>query len=115
MVVTGKTPVIAKSFEAGIRDTFSGGPDVTTNSIIQKESKRGETIVDVSFTDGGLLSKVEESLFYEPKISKPIRGKRDLTIKLNKKGKLEGIPTAWREVLELPPQEQEVEEIDEGL
>jgi hypothetical protein len=46
-----------------------------------------------------------ESLFYEPNISKPIRGKRDVKITLNKKGVLEGIPTAWREVLELPPQE----------
>ena len=56
-----------------------------------------------------------ESLFYEPNISKPIRGKRDVKITLNKKGVLEGIPTAWREVLELPPQEQEVDEIDEVL
>jgi hypothetical protein len=46
-----------------------------------------------------------KSLFYEPNISKPIRGKRNVTIRMNDKGVLEGIPTAWRQVLDLPPQE----------
>jgi hypothetical protein len=38
-------------------------------------------------------------MFYEPNISKPIRSHREVTIKLNDKGKLEGMPTAWREAL----------------
>lgn len=54
-------------------------------------------------------------MFYEPKISKPIRPQRSLTIKLNNQGQLEGLPTAWREALDLPPQIEEVEEIDETL
>ena len=56
-----------------------------------------------------------DSLFYEPSISKPIRGKRNVTITINKKGVLEGIPTAWRQVLDMAPQEQEIDEIDEVL
>jgi hypothetical protein len=54
-------------------------------------------------------------MFYEPHISKPIRGKRQVTIMLGKNGQLDGIPKAWREVLELPPQQNEIEEIDETL
>jgi hypothetical protein len=42
-------------------------------------------------------------MFYQPSISKPIRSARDVTIKLNKNGKLEGMPTAWREALEMDP------------
>ena len=42
-------------------------------------------------------------MFYLPNISKPIRSARDVTIKLNKNGKLEGMPTAWREALEMDP------------
>lgn len=42
-------------------------------------------------------------MFYQPNISKPIRSARDVTIKLNKNGKLEGMPTAWREALEMDP------------
>ena len=42
-------------------------------------------------------------MFYLPNISKPIRSARDVTIKLNKNGKLEGMPTAWREALEMEP------------
>ena len=55
------------------------------------------------------------SLFYEPNISKPKRGHRDVTIKLNNKGKLEGIPTVWREALDMAPQENEMEEIFDDL
>jgi hypothetical protein len=42
-------------------------------------------------------------MFYEPNISKPIRSHRDVTIVLNKEGKLEGMPTVWREALKMQP------------
>jgi hypothetical protein len=74
---------------------------------------RGETI-DISFNDHGAAGQNNTSLLYEPNISKPIRAKRQVTITLNN-GKLEGIPKAWREVLDMPEQEKEIEEIDEIL
>ena len=67
----------------------------------QVNPKKGETILELGFNDHGAVNT--DSLFYQPQISKPIRAKRNVTIRLNKKGVLEGIPTAWREVLEMPP------------
>jgi hypothetical protein len=55
--------------------------------------------IDVTFNDKGQVN----SLFYEPTISKPKRGHRDVTIKLKPDGKLEGIPTVWREALDMTP------------
>jgi hypothetical protein len=54
-------------------------------------------------------------IFYEPNISKPIRSHRDVSVVLNKKGKLEGMPTVWREALKMDPQEKEVEELNYGM
>ena len=45
--------------------------------------------------------KTDFDMFYEPTISKPIRSHRDVTIVLNGKGKLEGMPTVWREALKM--------------
>ncbi len=113
----GKTPVLAKTFTAGVRDTVMGALGETTSSMLQTSGsntspplvKKGETM-DIGFNEkgggtaaaSGLLVG-EQSLFYEPHISKPIRGTRQVTIRMNDKGKLEGIPTAWREVLEMAP------------
>jgi hypothetical protein len=67
----------------------------------QVNPKKGETILELGFNDNGAVKA--DSLFYQPQISKPIRAKRNVTIRLNKNGVLEGIPTAWRQVLEMPP------------
>jgi hypothetical protein len=72
---------------------------------VKKGGGGGETL-DIGFNDKGATAAAllgEQSLFYEPHISKPIRGTRQVTIRMNDKGKLEGIPTAWREVLEMAP------------
>ena len=108
----GKTPVIARTFTAGVRDTFMGALGENTSSMLQTSGsntsplvnspvKKGETM-EIGFNEKG-VALGEQSLFYEPHISKPIRGTRQVTIRMNDKGKLEGIPTAWREVLEMAP------------
>jgi len=63
------------------------------------DALNNSTALDINLNDKGPVN----SLFYEPNISKPKRVHRDVTITLNDKGKLEGIPTVWREALDMAP------------
>lgn len=79
-------------------------------------ANRSFDVIDNNFNEQGLTGGGSQNIFYEPNISKPIRGTRQLTISFNvNEGKLEGIPKVWRELLSMPEQKDEVEEIDETL
>ena len=68
-----------------------------------------------SFGEFNVIDGVE-NLFAEPKISKPIRSQRTLTITYDEKTHVyAGMPTIWRELLDMPPQVDEVEGFGEGL
>ena len=107
--LNGRNPVLARSFEEGIRDSYHGGMNGVANDSAQilqsegsqKPSIKGGQTIELGFNDLG--SSKMQSLFYEPNISKPIRGTKNVTITINKNGVLEGIPTAWRQVLDMPP------------
>lgn len=52
----------------------------------------------------------------ETRISAPIKFEQILSIKFNQELNMyEGLPKAWRELLEISPQSQEIEDIDESL
>ena len=59
-ILTGANPVIAKSYQEGVRDTFGAFGSMTGNNdhIIPSEGsehpKRGQTI-DIGFNDKGLV------------------------------------------------------------
>lgn len=82
----------------------------------QNATNLSSGVIDIGFNDYGIAGAAPTGLFYEPQISKPIRGLRSLTIRYDEAaGKLEGIPKVWRELLAMPQQKDELEEIDETL
>eukprot|EP00347_Sterkiella_histriomuscorum_P022722 403337408 len=57
-----------------------------------------------------------ESELEDPRISEPLKYEQTLAVKFNKQLNLyEGLPKVWRELLEMSPQSQEIEKIDESL
>jgi hypothetical protein len=52
------------------------------SSVIDTRRK-DNTVMDINFSDQGLVPS--GGMFYEPKISKPIRGQRSLTIRFDQK------------------------------
>lgn len=114
-ITKGRNPMLARSFEIGVKHanpiysmaevpekvkfnmsltiTPKAAREITGMNIGLEDALKHSITVDQTFGDQ------PNDMFYEPSISKPIRSHRDVTIKLNTKGKLEGMPTAWREAL----------------
>jgi hypothetical protein len=116
-----KNPMLARSFEMGVKHVNPvyavTEPPENVKFNMDLTYKQQKTFNDMN---GGFHGEIEDALknsmtveqtfgdkptdmFYQPIISKPIRSARDVTIKLNKNGKLEGMPTAWREALDMDP------------
>jgi hypothetical protein len=110
-VKKGRNPMLARSFEMGVKhnagmymmsepnDNVKFNMDLTGSNMnqgLESALKNSAAIDPSTFGD-----KKGASMFYEPNISKPIRSHKDVTIVLSDKGKLQGMPTAWREALEM--------------
>ena len=111
--------MLARSFEMGVKHAnplysvteppekvkfnmnLTVTPKITRN--ITGTNPELEEALKNSMTVDQTFGEQPTDMFYQPNISKPIRSTRDVTIKLNNKGKLEGMPTAWRQALDMDP------------